>query len=322
MPHTTPTQQPPVRCALPHLKRIAADEQEIAQGELDQYIADQAEAIAPEPLTTVEINFYHHEIYCGKQLIAYIAYDHSEFVTQPWLVMVNGEEKFRDTTVARCQRFIEWHHKDGTLNPFALTEVPEVPTITEISFYDQEALVNGELVASISFDSENHENLYWRVLVNDVEIFRDTTSARCHSYVKQQYQQGTLPVQKPFEEPCSTENEIITQIFNECEKCGLELLDDGIYHNNVKLGRVGCTDGNWWIILSSCGQQQYSGSVSDAVRRLCPSQTSLLEGDVVGDAKVADCEQLLDLPFEELTAEDWQRLQAYKPVQQPQLAAA
>ncbi|RCJ41334.1 hypothetical protein A6770_36065, partial [Nostoc minutum NIES-26] len=55
MTHTTPAQQPPVRCALPHLKRIAADdEQAIAQGELNQYVADQAQAIAPttDPLTS------------------------------------------------------------------------------------------------------------------------------------------------------------------------------------------------------------------------------------------------------------------------------
>ncbi|MBD2302774.1 hypothetical protein [Nostoc sp. FACHB-190] len=47
MPHTTPAQQPPIRCALPHLKRIAADEQAIAQEELNQYVAEQAQAIAP-----------------------------------------------------------------------------------------------------------------------------------------------------------------------------------------------------------------------------------------------------------------------------------
>ena len=73
----------------------APDEQALAQAELNSYIATQAQAIAPEPLTTVEINFYHHEVYCGKELIAYIAYDHDEFVTQPWLVMVNGVEEFR-----------------------------------------------------------------------------------------------------------------------------------------------------------------------------------------------------------------------------------
>ncbi|RCJ39605.1 hypothetical protein A6770_38690, partial [Nostoc minutum NIES-26] len=55
MPHTTPAQQPPVRCALPHFKSIAAsDEQAIAQAELDQFISDQAQAIAPttDPLTS------------------------------------------------------------------------------------------------------------------------------------------------------------------------------------------------------------------------------------------------------------------------------
>ncbi|MBH8574922.1 hypothetical protein I8752_18240 [Nostocaceae cyanobacterium CENA369] len=117
---------------LQKVARPATDEREIAQGEFDQFIADQAQAIAPE-LTTVVINSNHYKVYSGKQLIAYITYDHSEFVTQPWVVMVNGVEKFRDTTPARCHRFIEWHYKDGTLNPLALAEVPEVPTISEIS---------------------------------------------------------------------------------------------------------------------------------------------------------------------------------------------
>ncbi|WP_414579488.1 hypothetical protein [Anabaena sp. CCY 9402-a] len=48
----------------------------------------------PESFITVEINHYHHEVYAGKTLIAYITYDNSEFVTQPWVVMVCGEEKF------------------------------------------------------------------------------------------------------------------------------------------------------------------------------------------------------------------------------------
>jgi len=54
MTHNTCTQQPPVRCALPHLKRIAADEQAIAQDELNQYVAEQAQAVAPnaDPLTS------------------------------------------------------------------------------------------------------------------------------------------------------------------------------------------------------------------------------------------------------------------------------
>lgn len=124
----------------------APDEQALAQAELNQYIADQAETIAPQ-LTTVEINCYHYEVYALKQLVAYITYDYDEFVTQPWVVMVNGEEKFRHQTQAQCYRYIQWHHQDGTLNSQIETEVPEVPTILEISFYDQEAFFGDQLVA-------------------------------------------------------------------------------------------------------------------------------------------------------------------------------
>ncbi|MBD2168865.1 hypothetical protein H6G04_31295 [Calothrix membranacea FACHB-236] len=249
----------------------APDEQAIAQAELDQYITDQAEAIAPQ-LTTVEINCYHYEVYALKQLVAYIAYDYDEFVTQPWVVMVNGEEKFRHTTVARCQRFIEWQHKDGKLNP--QTEVPEAPTILEISFYDQEAFVGDELVASISYDHGNYQNLYWRVMINGQEIFRDISPARCHSYIKQQYQQGKLPLQEQLEpeEPWATGNEIMAEIFTECEKYGFEMLEDGIYQNDIKLGKVECTDGRWWVIRAAQENQCIPcNSAADAVQSLFES---------------------------------------------------
>ncbi|MBD2492519.1 hypothetical protein [Aulosira sp. FACHB-615] len=254
----------------------------------------QTPAIAPE-LTTVEINSNHFEIYADKWLIAYITYDWSEYVTQPWVVMVNGVEKFRDTTQARCYRFIQWHHQE--LNPQPDAEIPEVPIISDICFYDQEGFAHGELIASITYSYEQHHNPEWRVIVNDLEIFRDTTPARCHSYIKQQYQAGTLPVQEPFEEPC-TDNRTMAHIFNECQKYGFEPLDDGIYKGDVKLGEVGYTNGNWWVI-KGCSGQQYSDSVFDAVRSLLV---------------LSDCEQLLDQPFEMLTAQDWQRLREYEPV--------
>ncbi|MBD2492359.1 hypothetical protein [Aulosira sp. FACHB-615] len=307
MPHTTPAQQPPVRCALPHLKRIAAlDEQAIAQAELNQYVAEQAQAIAPEELAIKEINPHHFEIFAGKQLIAYISYDNAEFVTQPWVVMVNGNEIFRHNTLARCQRFIHWHYKDNTL-PLPLPapiDYPEAPTITEISFHDQEASVDGQLVASVSFDQNNYQDLYWRVLVNDVEIFRDTTPERCHSYVKQQYQQGTLPVQAQFEEPCTTGNEIMVQIFNACEQHGLELLDDGIYQDDKKLGEVGFTDGHWWFIrAASEGQKVACESVDEAVRLLLV-------------VEAGDWEDLLDKPFDQLSQQEWRLLMESEPVRE------
>ncbi len=96
MTHPTYTQQTLCRYNLPRLKRIATelgvtptddkratdtwvnaiithqstqlqkvDNQALAQAELDSYIADQAQAIAPEPLRIVEISFDHHEYYAG-----------------------------------------------------------------------------------------------------------------------------------------------------------------------------------------------------------------------------------------------------------------
>ncbi len=196
-------------------------------------------------------------------------------------------------------------------------------------------------MASISYDHDNYQNLYWRVLVNNVEIFRDLSAARCHSYIKQQYQQGTLPVQEqlPEEEaegqrgrdaegkefvqgissappllrspapllPCTTGNEIMAQIFNECEKYGFEILDDRIYQNDVKLGEVGCTDGGWWVMCTGEYQQMPCDSALDAVWWL-----SMV--DNVPHAEAVDCEELLDRPFEMLTNEEWGQLREYEPV--------
>ncbi|MBD2505571.1 hypothetical protein [Anabaena azotica] len=165
-------------------------EQTLAQAELQQYITEQAQAVAPEEYTSVEINFYYHEIYIGGQLIAQIAYDHNEFVTQRWLVLVNDKEEFRANTWAKCYRYICIHHKDGS-----------------------------------------------------------------------------LPVQEKETPAPTTGNEIMVQIFDACEQHGLELLEDGIYRGDEKLGEAGCTNGNWWFTRTDdvTQQQIFCNSASDAV---------------------------------------------------------
>ncbi|WP_375492761.1 hypothetical protein [uncultured Nostoc sp.] len=165
------------------------DEQALAQTELYNHLEAQAQALAPEEFTSVEISFYDHEIYNNSQLIAKISYDSSDFVTQPWLVIVNDKEEFRANTWAKCYRYICTHHKDGS-----------------------------------------------------------------------------LPVQKK-ETPANTGNEIMVQIFNECEKFGLELLEDGIYRGDEKLGQVGQTNGNWWFTGTAdlTQQQIFCDSALDAV---------------------------------------------------------
>ncbi|MBD2247978.1 hypothetical protein [Nostoc sp. FACHB-888] len=207
----------------------APDEQAAAQAELDHFIADQAQAIAPELLTIVEISFDHHEYYADDKLVASISHDDNH-LTQRWVVMINDKELFRANTLMRCDRFICTHYKDGS-----------------------------------------------------------------------------LPVQEKEATPPTTENHIMAHIFNECQNYGFEILDDGIYTHDTedgklcKLGQVGCTNGNWWVILGYSGQQQYSNSVYDAVR-------SLSMVDVSTDGKSIFDEYFLDQPLEQLTGDKLQRL--------------
>ncbi|HYW21177.1 MAG TPA: hypothetical protein VE956_18140 [Nodularia sp. (in: cyanobacteria)] len=204
------------------LTPAAPDNQALAQAELDNYIADQAQAVAPEPFTIVEISFDHHEYYADDKLIASISHDDNH-LTQRWVVMIKDKEVFRANTLMRCDRFICTHYKDGS-----------------------------------------------------------------------------LPVQDKEATPLTTENQIMAHIFNECQNYGFEILNDGIYNNKgVKLGQVGCTDGNWWVKRRYSVQQQYSNSVFDAVLSLSMVDTSLAE---------PVHEYLQSRPLEQLTPEELQQL--------------
>ena len=283
MTHPTYTQQALCRYNLPRLKRIATefgvtptldkraaqtwvnailthqstqlqklDNQTTAQAELDHFIADQAQAIAPEPLTIVEISFDHHEYYADDKLVASISHDDNH-LTQRWVVMVNEKEVFRANTVMRCHRFICIHYKDGTLP------------------VQEEALGQGGRGAE------------------GKEFVQEISSAQ--------------------ELKSTTGNEVMAQIFNECEKFGFEILDDGIYQNDQKLGEVGCTDLGWWFTRAADETQQRipCDSAMDAVWWL-----SMVES--VPHAEAAGCEELLDRPFEMLTTQDWELLREYAPV--------
>ena len=86
------------------LAPAAPDEQATAQAELDHFIADQAQVVAPESLRVVEISFEHHEYYADDKLIASISHDDNH-LTQRWVVMVKSKEVFRANTLMRCDRF-------------------------------------------------------------------------------------------------------------------------------------------------------------------------------------------------------------------------
>ncbi|MBD2229886.1 hypothetical protein H6G08_36480, partial [Calothrix anomala FACHB-343] len=147
------------------------------------------------------------------------------------------------------------------------------------------------------------------VSVNSTEQHRANSWAKCHNHIAWHYKQGTLPVQQQKVPANTTGNEVMAQIALECEKFGFELLDDGIYNNDKKLGSAGCTDGRWWVKRASSEHQQQvpCDSAFDAVWSL-----SMVE--VLPSLETSSCEELLDKPFDQLTADEWRRLMEYQVV--------
>ncbi|AKG21369.1 hypothetical protein [Calothrix sp. 336/3] len=53
---------------------------------------EEAPVISPEEITVVRMSFWHNEIYTDDKLIAYITYEHNDFITQPWMVIVHSDD--------------------------------------------------------------------------------------------------------------------------------------------------------------------------------------------------------------------------------------
>ncbi|MBE9054391.1 hypothetical protein IQ243_29205 [Nostocales cyanobacterium LEGE 11386] len=178
-------------------------------------------------------------------------------------------------------------------------------TVVEISFYDHEIRAGQKLIASISFSYDDDLTQPWVVMVNGEEIHRANTWARAWRYICTHHNDGTLPVQEQETPAATTDNEIMCQIANECEKFGFELLDDGIYQHDVKLGEVGYNNGQWWFIRAS---EEHLGKIP------CDSVFDAMLALLIDEVVSVSCEDLLDKPFEQLTADEWRMLMEYKPV--------
>lgn len=202
------------------------------------------------------------------------------------------------------------------LSPNSLETNGDIKTV-EISFYDHEIYAENKLIATITHDVDDFVTQRWVVMVNGQEIYRADTWAKCHSYIRWHHKQGTLPQQQPETEPTTTGNEIMSQIATECEKFEFDILNDGIYYNDTKLGEVGCTNEHWWVIRVSCPSRKVPcDSAFDAVWSLWATEIPLS----IDDTRL---EQLLDQPFETLTTSQWAFIKGYKSIPEiEELAAA
>ena len=91
-----------------------------------------------------------------------------------------------------------------------------------------------------------------------------------------------------------------------CDEFGSYLTDDGsIYHNDAKLGQVGCSNGKWWVIRASSQHQTQlpCDSAADAVWSLWMVETSCCTDD-----KAIAYEELLNRLFDQLTTKEWEQL--------------
>ncbi len=129
---------------LQHSHKVSADEQTIAQAELNAYINQQAQAIAPEPeVQFIDLDgFYNYEALANGETIATITHDCEDFVTQPWVVMVGDVEVHRADTWAKCAHYIQWHHKRGTLPKLKTVSAEELLDLP----FDQLTSVEWELL--------------------------------------------------------------------------------------------------------------------------------------------------------------------------------
>jgi hypothetical protein len=203
------------------------------------------------------------------------------------------------------------------------TQIPAKKEIraVEISFYDHEIYAGERLIASITHDTDDFVTQRWVVMVNDVEIHRSHTWAKSYNYITWHYKQETLPIQQQEVETVNTGNEIMPEIAAECEKFEFDILDDGIYYNDVKLGSVGCVDGNWWVTTAS-SQQHHKipcDSAFSAVWLLwillaSPDMDAKRTYFVDAQSEISHRESLLDKPCDELTAIEWEQLKKYKPL--------
>ncbi|AFY99395.1 hypothetical protein [Calothrix sp. PCC 6303] len=113
-----------------------------AQTETESQILQQTQILGKKEIRAVEISFYDHEIYAGNELIATITHDTDDFVTQRWVVMVNGIEIHRSNTWAKCDSYITWHYTQGTLP----TQQQQI-----------EATTGNEIMAQIATECEKFE---------------------------------------------------------------------------------------------------------------------------------------------------------------------
>jgi hypothetical protein len=177
-------------------------------------------------------------------------------------------------------------------------------------FYNFEAQVNGETVAELCHDAFNSSNP-WYVSVSGVEVYRSTLYCEATDWVKQQYVAGALTLHQ------SQQVQVLTT--REERALTIEVLeqhaDEFVVHN--------CENNHYYVVRPNHVEPQERCECADCHYRgvKCKHQIAVenfleqrLEQVILTVA--ASLDDLLDIPFDELTATDWERLKNYPTTRQ------
>lgn len=236
----------------------------------------------------------------GSYIMAHIAY--TQQVVERDVVVQKSKVQLKNHAIQKAQASLVEEFKF---------------TLIEISFYDHEIYAGDKLIACITHDSDDFATQRWVVMINDVEIHRANTWAKCHDYIIWHYKQGTLPTQQQEEEIAATENKETTQVAL-TEKSEFDSCEDSIYCNWVKLGEVNCTDGSWVVrVLPQHKLQVPFNKAFDVLWSLWMVEVYPLKATQITstfNTNNENYEELLDQPFDELISEEWERLKKYEPL--------
>ncbi|MEH2029787.1 MAG: hypothetical protein V7K67_08945 [Nostoc sp.] len=179
-------------------------------------------------------------------------------------------------------------------------------TFTDIDgFYNFEVTVKGITIAELSHDAFNSSNP-WYVSVSGVEVYRSTLYCEATDWVKSQYVAGALTLHQAQPVQVLTTREERAATIVVLEQHG----DEFVVHN--------CENDHYYVVRPNHLELSERCECADCHYRSVKCKHQIAVENFLGqrlEQVILTCavslEELLDKPFDELSALEWERLKNY-----------
>jgi hypothetical protein len=175
-------------------------------------------------------------------------------------------------------------------------------------FYNFEVTVKGITIAELSHDAFNSSNP-WYVSVSGVEVYRASQYSEATDWVRSQYVAGTLTLHQPQQVKVLTTREEKAATIDVLEQHG----DEFVVHN--------CENNHYYVVRPNHLEPKERCECADCHYRSVKCKHQIAVENFLGqnDKKViltvaASLDELLDIPFDELSPGDWERLKNYPAI--------